>query len=643
MATTALTVLESLPLDPQFYKGTYYHRTPMNISSHSSVINAQQYGLNAAYSSHSPSMSTMTANPTQSGSGPLPVTGKRARKPSEDDVTGDAYTAGEKERKKRSRGRPRLDTKDETAADRRRTQIRLAQRAYRHRKDTTITTLEQRVKELERANNDMSRGFNDFYDLLLSERALEKVPHVVHRLSMIADRITTAADGAKTSNGESSGSEESDEHLISNTRNHPNLPSVQSATPAVPSIPPSNRFCPDSAQRMNMHGTCIATSEMPVTTVVTTSGPMMHMPTSLDYEVVTAATPENASFPFYSSMEPTAEDDFNGNLATGHSPYSSVAPPLSYASNEMTFGRRLQRHTIENGLRLILMSNPPPDRFAAVFGFCLFFESKESIIKRLQLALSRNQHEDLSNWRVPFTNLGGAGTHFPPQQPSGRTDNTSTAMPIGNQGTRSYGRLQETTGQSMGPFGPEVQATRDERIDHKMQMMWPGFEGEFLDPDEVETYLRRIGIFIPQHAEYVEAEIDINDLDREEPFLRRASSSSTPVISGQNPAFKHPDSGYGGSNYGGTWTANSNSPVSAVTDASGFQVALNVAQQSELPIRGHQYGNEAAEYGSGMGSFMLPPAATRIWSQPMTWAVKCKIGLNVPLLIKGRSHRLRRS
>ncbi|KJK84676.1 hypothetical protein H633G_11648, partial [Metarhizium anisopliae BRIP 53284] len=54
------------------------------------------------------------------------------------------------------------------------------------------------------------------------------------------------------------------------------------------------------------------------------------------------------------------------------------------------------------------MSNPPPDRFAAVFGFCLFFESKAAIIQRLQLSLSRNQHEDLSHWRFPFTSLGGA-------------------------------------------------------------------------------------------------------------------------------------------------------------------------------------------------------------------------------------------
>src|SRR6266516_4726527 len=64
---------------------------------------------------------------------------KRRRSPKSDEEDG-----------KKQRGRPRLDTHDETAADRRRTQIRLAQRAYRHRKETTISALKGRVNELER-------------------------------------------------------------------------------------------------------------------------------------------------------------------------------------------------------------------------------------------------------------------------------------------------------------------------------------------------------------------------------------------------------------------------------------------------------------------------------------------------------------
>ncbi|KHN95951.1 bZIP family transcription factor [Metarhizium album ARSEF 1941] len=608
----------------------------MSNSNHAPKNISQQYEVNTVYGSNTSPVPTKAPNHPQSGSGLPPTTGKRARKSDENNVTaGHVNTAEDDGRKKRSRGRPRLDTKDETAADRRRTQIRLAQRAYRHRKDTTITTLEQRVKELEKANDDMSRGFNDFYDLLVSERVLDAVPHTIQRLSTIANRITTVADKARNSTGEVSCSEESDESPTSRHENHPNLYSVHSVTPALAAVSPNNGFHLDASQQGHVLGTSDGTPGAPGTAAATSSGPMIHVPASLGYEVVTAATPDNASFPFYSSMEPTIEGGFNRDLTAAHPPYSTIPPPASYALNELTFGRRLQRQTTENGLRLILMSNPPPERFAAVFGFCLFFESKDAIIKRLQATLSRRQHEDLCNWRAPFTGLGGAGTFFPPQQSIEGTDGAPAGMPIGNQGTRSYGKLQDMTGQSMGPFGPELQAIRDERLDDRLRMMLPGFEGEFFDPDEVEAYLRQLGIFIPQRAEYVEADIDIADLDCDGSSTR-ASSDSTVMANGQQPGFANPDSGYGGSNHSGMWTSNSNSPVSATTDAPGPQAAVDMSRQQHvmgLPV--HQRGTEqAGDYEHGMVNFMLSSEANGMWQQPVGWAVKSKIGLNVSMLIQ---------
>ena len=56
-------------------------------------------------------------------------------------VASKAVSEGQDGRK--SRGRPRLDMREENAAERRRTQIRLAQRAYRERKETTIVSLQK--------------------------------------------------------------------------------------------------------------------------------------------------------------------------------------------------------------------------------------------------------------------------------------------------------------------------------------------------------------------------------------------------------------------------------------------------------------------------------------------------------------------
>lgn len=487
----------------------------------------------------------------------------------------------------------------------------------------------------------MSKEFGDFYDLLLSERVLDAAPHATQRFSAIATRIIAVADKARQSAGEHSDSDYSDERPPSGSGYNHSLPATQSVTPPTAATSANNGFHPDATQQANFIATSTVGPLMPGTTVATnpvpTSGPLIHVPTSLNYEVVTTPTPDNASFPFYSSMEPTAADDFTGNMASGHSPYSSIAPPLSYASHELTFGRRLQRQSVENGLRLMLMSNPPPERFAAVFGFCLFFESKDAIIKRLKLALSRNRHEDLSIWSVPFTNLGGAGTYYPPQQSIEGSDGMPQAMPIGNQGTRSYGKPQEITGQSMGPFRPEAQATRDDRIDRKMQMLWPGFEGEFFDADEVEEYLRHLGIFIPQRAEYVEADVNLNDLDLD---LAPTRTSDSPVSAAnkQQPGFANTDSGYGGSNHGGAWTSNSDSPVSGIADSSCPPTTGHMARQPMMAVGGPHHGTTPhGNYDNGLVNFMLPPGANRMWQDPMAWPAKSKIALNVAVLIKGKN------
>lgn len=111
MATVAPIVPESLPFDNRSPTGAGCNHIPMNNSNHVPKINA-------AYSSNTPPLSTMTTNPAQSVTSPPPVTGKRARNSDESDVkAGHASTTEEDGRKKRSRGRPRLDTKDETAAD----------------------------------------------------------------------------------------------------------------------------------------------------------------------------------------------------------------------------------------------------------------------------------------------------------------------------------------------------------------------------------------------------------------------------------------------------------------------------------------------------------------------------------------------
>ncbi|KAK2590790.1 hypothetical protein QQS21_011527 [Conoideocrella luteorostrata] len=577
-------------------------------------------------------------------------TGKRARSSDEEDVKPESASFADDDRgKKRSRGRPRLDTKDETAADRRRTQIRLAQRAYRHRKDTAITSLEKRVKELEKANEDVSKEFHDFYGILLSERLIVSSHHAAPRLSSMASNIINVVDKARAANSsEVSGSDDDEERPASGSGNRYSLTASTAAPFQQSSSVPSNVHN-ESSLAESQQSSALATYTSAVTTATgattvsapaSAAGPLIHVPPSLNYEVVTAATPQNASFPFYSSMERTAADNFEGSLAPGPSPYGTISVPISYAANELTFGRRLQRQSIESALRLILMLHPPPERFAAVFGFCLLFETRDDIIKRLQIALSRSPFEDLSNWRHPFTNLGGAGTFFESQAAVGTPNNIYGNMPVGNQGTQSYGKPQQMTGMSMGPWGAEVQATRDQRIDYgsdqRMQMMLAGFEGDFFDPDEVETYLRQIGIFIPPRSDFAEAEIDINDLSQQSISPKTGSSFSI----AQQAGFENGDSGYGGSAQSTIWTTNSSSSTAGAVDPLCPPSNQSLAQPQVMMAGGSCMGVATpGDFESGTVTYMMPPGGNRMWMQPTNWPPpKTKITLNVTVLIKELSN-----
>ncbi|CRK14530.1 hypothetical protein BN1723_010365 [Verticillium longisporum] len=82
----------------------------------------------------------------------------------------------QKRKKKKKRGRPQLDVDDQTALGRRRTQIRLAQRAYRKQQQNSILILEKRVKELKKNNEQMGSDFIRFNDYVMSQGIPKSLP-----------------------------------------------------------------------------------------------------------------------------------------------------------------------------------------------------------------------------------------------------------------------------------------------------------------------------------------------------------------------------------------------------------------------------------------------------------------------------------
>ncbi|TGO82187.1 hypothetical protein BPOR_0896g00040 [Botrytis porri] len=399
------------------------------------------------------------------------------------------------EARKKARGRPRVDTKDETAADRRRTQIRMAQRAYRHRKETTISSLEKQVQELKGTNEEMNNIFINLYDFAISRGLLQREPEFGQQLQSSMQRFLALA---KQNAGDENQRYEDDS---------PDNTTHESFDGA------KHSFTRQSAQRPPPP---VLLSDEPTTaeTINTWGGYTVSKDTSSEeevrqmeynqndteeprqYEIISRATEENASFPFdLTSIQqyrveipsPTSND-----FLQGFYPHAPVPLPTTHSYFELSFARRVHRATMEEGYKLLTMPNPPHRLFEKVFGYCLKYETKQECVARFKRVLNTSSKESLQEWRYPLVHLGGSGTYYPNQDPD--TDNE--LMP------------KFRTGFSMGPF-PTAFTPLLENINSDMKCTLPGFEGEFFDSNDVEGYLRGHGFDLHPGADYITGQIEL--------------------------------------------------------------------------------------------------------------------------------------
>lgn len=112
-------------------------------------------------------------------------------------------TSSESDRIKR-RGRPRVDKPDASPSDRRRTQIRVAQRAYRQRKEGTLDGLRKRVSDLTNTIEMMNDIFGDCRNRLLNAGILNDqmrdLCDVAGQFDALVREIRSPGDDCKSAN-----------------------------------------------------------------------------------------------------------------------------------------------------------------------------------------------------------------------------------------------------------------------------------------------------------------------------------------------------------------------------------------------------------------------------------------------------------
>ncbi|KAF2100601.1 hypothetical protein NA57DRAFT_74203 [Rhizodiscina lignyota] len=484
---------------------------------------------------------------------------------------------------KKARGRPRVEAQDETAADRRRTQIRLAQRAYRQRKETTIASLKKQVGDLQSTIDEMNKSFLNFNDRAVSSGVIGLNADLARELRATTEHFLTLARNASSGASGSDGEDQEEEQLaieaprkskptpttgpheqeLDLTMNESNVlrdigwgytqtigdTSNSSSTRA--SAEPQNEFLPgvkmnDAPHLLQRFRESNSTLNLPffglddLQASTTTGDEIMDITSNSNaHNYGLNLSQFNAMIPSPPAISDKAQVDSSATLTLADGPFAifpsasralatppiaspmistKLGLPYTYSFQETTFARRLHRAAIERGFHLISQAELRPQRFAEVFGLTLRFSTRNDVRARLRQILSRGPGESLDNHGGPYLNFGGAGTHY------AKRDSDRNIIKGSQKRIGPFGRLPQlqNTEQSIGMDLAETMmlSQTDDQVPD-------GYEGEWLDPTDVEGYLQERGLKLEAQAHFVEGEV--SDIDEE--ALGPEILSSTPTVS----------------------------------------------------------------------------------------------------------------
>ncbi|KAI1810213.1 hypothetical protein GGS20DRAFT_568497 [Poronia punctata] len=362
---------------------------------------------------------------------------KRARKVAQNEQSDAA------EEVKRARGRPRLETGDQhDMRERRKEQIRLAQRAYRNRKETAISDLEARVAELEAGTEMLRHKFQSLLLEYVDQHSISvEVPELRRRLQQFRSLLGQMTE-PKTPRSEVPSPDAELHDVLS--ADHV-VPEVKMSAGA--SAPPSN----STQAPQQLYGGIIVTHEPEVEETIR------------------------------GSSNGAADKNKNNEIYTVwvFPPFQSLALPDSGAHFETTLARKLHRRATENAAKLLTLESVPYEIMHRAFGFVRNYTTLDEIKDRVMVTLAKRRNEDLNMYMHPFHHMGGSGTHF---------------MSDEKNGSYPTGAPFPTTGLGMGPFTQRVTMVRDELLDTLQHTQFPGWQGDWYDSYDVEKLLESFNL-----------------------------------------------------------------------------------------------------------------------------------------------------
>ena len=178
---------------------------------------------------------------------------------------------------------------------------------------------------------------------------------------------------------------------------------------------------------------------------------------------------------------------------------------ITKGSNEPTFASRLIRISYTGGYNLLLQSYLHPNLTTSIFKFFLALHTRESIIEHMHGILTSDSLDCPKYWKIPFVNLGGAGTHYPLRDEQGHIIPRKNNLFVIPTGQGSLARL--VMGDTNRDTGVIIDLTS---YDNE----------EWLDANDVDCFLRERGIRIGPGDDHVTVDI---------PIWPSSAESSTPA------------------------------------------------------------------------------------------------------------------
>ena len=346
---------------------------------------------------------------------------------------------------------------------RRRTQIRVAQRAYRARKDSTITDLQSQVNAMRSVLQDATMNLQVISDKLAIDEdrlsARTDLHSTITKLMALRKTVEVVKNESNSDDNEIQLRESTEPEILLPESHLDNAEGIDSLT--------------GSAEHFNVR-----------------SEPEPYYADTVNPALGEADIAWYDPFPKATDSEHLREVFAKSSLSAKEIPPQLAAVP-TFSWQETTFARRLMRHSHEMCLRHL---ENPSEKYGMMRNrarYSLTFMSEEALIQKLRMSVAKSKSDPLEDWSIPVLHVGGAGKHHE-WNPDEEGD--------------SYRFTQD---RNVGPFQvPSAAFPIPTSLFPDKVAEWLGLDGIWLDHRDVEAYLRSKGLKLYSAASTTTFEIN---------------------------------------------------------------------------------------------------------------------------------------